>query len=180
MFNNRIAFTSFLILFYIGCQNSNTLDQRIIKLEQKIDLIEKSQIDLLKEHQNAQKRYERPIDLIKHIYSERWTNKKGLYLEGLFWDTYREEILRTLEIVELNEENNIGIAFIRYSIGTKVFRTTEWLKKYDGKYWCSGVLISSYNFDDYGSPQGFESWLKSMERKESKWNAESAKRYADL
>lgn len=48
----------------------------------------------------------------------------------------RKEIQDTYEIVEVDSVSDVAVAFIRYSVGSNIFRDVEWGERYDG-YWFS-------------------------------------------
>lgn len=75
--------------------------------------------------------------------------------------TYRyehcDEVLETLEITEVREGlddsgNTVSAAFLRYSIGTKVFRDVLWFHKIGNRYARTGHRPSTYSDEeDWGA-----------------------------
>ena len=79
---------------------------------------------------------------------------------------HRDEMLRTLEIVEVVETEKMGAAFVRYSVGAHIYRKGIWMRKVDGSW---RVLltqyISSFGDDPFrdGKPQEAKKLIKRVE-----------------
>ncbi len=74
----------------------------------------------------------------------------SIYDRVAFVQAHRDEMLKTLEVVETKESANIGVAFIRYSVGTKMYRKGIWMRKVDGNWRvCQSQYFSTYGDDPF-------------------------------
>ena len=82
-----------------------------------------------------------PLSAIRARYSYGWLNKQRepvlLDANSVFKYLNLDEIQKTLEVVEFQEDGDLGIVFYRYSVGTNIFRQAEWLRNVGG-YWFQG------------------------------------------
>ena len=177
----NILLLALLILF--GCQNNNEvltkldlLSKQTNDLENKIDKIEKNQDGILNQLSPPIAMYEDPFDLIKKEFTNRW-KWSGLYIQSTFWYKNRDEVLKTLEMVDFQQNGRIGIAFLRYSVGTNIFRTIQWVIE-ENKFWYLMISgLSKYNADDYNDSEKFLEWVEKMYEKGEDWEKESAKMF---
>jgi len=78
--------------------------------------------------------------------------------------------MNNLEVVNVFESGDYGIAFFRYSIGADIFREAYWTGKVNGRwYWIP--YLSEYSDN---KPKD-EEWLKKMTKKKEIWEEASAK-----
>ena len=112
-----IPFLLFVSLLVIGCQDNST---------QGVTVITGTSVEAS----------------VQSWVSTVWCGNNGnMYsLAGdLYIYEHCDEIQDTLEIVDLNEGkdasgNTVTAAFLRYSVGTKVFRTVFWYRKMGDRY----------------------------------------------
>ena len=125
-----------------------------------------------------------PLLAIRAEYNYEWLSKQDVSVlldaNSVFAYLNLDEIQKTLEVVEFHEDGDLGIAFYRYSVGTRVFRKTLWLRNMGGYWFRSGVYISLYtsNIPEYKSTQPnwkFRrwDWLIEMKKKEEDWKNDS-------
>ncbi len=93
-----------------------------------------------------------------------------LYASQAYRAAHRDEILKNLEVIDVSESEDYCIAFIRYSIGTDIFREAYWFGKVDEK-WYRIPYFSEYS----DSKPADEEWFKKMIDRKKKWEEESAK-----
>ena len=62
----------------------------------------------------------------------------------------------TLEITDVRNVGEVTAAFLRYSIGTKVFRETLWFRQVGEKYAITGDRPNTYSDDDDWSHAAIE------------------------
>lgn len=89
-----------------------------------------------------------------------------------FYRHNRNEISKTLEIVDVVECQRIGVAFMRYSIGTDIFREVVWFKKINDK-WTICLSPSFYAFSDDPFLDGKPERAKEIIERAEKWKNES-------
>ena len=121
--------------------------------------------------------FETPAAFIQYNY-EMSCKFPGGSVENYFKYHNRNEILKTLEVVKVQTNGVLAVAFVRYSVGTKIFRETEWLRKVDGRYWFSTYLYKSMaetSKDPVLKQNG--KWIEEMEMQIENWEAESAIKY---
>ena len=123
------------------------------------------------------------IDYLTKVYfSNRYHFSE---LEGLddlydcsyFYQKNKDEILRTLEIVDKKELYNNAAVFVRYSIGTEFYREVVWFRKV-GKVWKPRLnqFVSQYN-DKYNlAGENTESAQQLIGRAEE-WEKDGKDRY---
>lgn len=112
----------------------------------------------------------KPNDLIPKIY-DRLTDQGYLRASSAYQAKHRDEILDTMEVADTQQKGGWAIVFVRYSIGSEIYRKTHWMRRIDGAwYWL--LYLSEYS--DH-KPED-EAWLKEMVKKAEKWEAESSKR----
>lgn len=111
-----------------------------------------------------------PEDAIKLIYSTK--PKKSALSElidyNLFWHRHWEEINRTFEVSSVETNDDMAIAFVRYSIGSDIYRKTHWLRKVEGQ-WTQplGGYVSEYS--NKRLLKGKEEWFKLVKKKGQAW-----------
>ena len=66
----------------------------------------------------------------------------------LFMWENREEIKDTYEIVEVDSAAGVAAAFVRYSVGSDIFREVKWGEEYRGRWFPS---YGSYGYFSEGS-----------------------------
>lgn len=66
----------------------------------------------------------------------------------LFLKAHRDEMVKTLEAVDFADDGNIGVAFMRYTVGSKVYRESIWMRKMDAKWTASSRQYYSTISDD--------------------------------
>jgi len=144
-----ICLSSLLILF--GCESKQQLEAQPPELG----------------------KYESPQKLVKKYYEilYSWSQFEDV---AYFYRTNRTEILKNLEIVELIENENVAIAFIRFSVGTSVYRNALWFRKIENKYWYIINYVSKYNAEDDNYLKDKMEWVEKMIDKEDKWEENSA------
>ena len=88
---------------------------------------------------------------------------------------HRDEMLRTLEVVETAELDSMAASFTRYSIGANIYRKVVWLRKVDGQWRVSQKTYFSEYSDDPGADWKSEkakallSRVKDWEEKSKAW-----------
>lgn len=64
---------------------------------------------------------------------------------------HRDEMLKTLEVVDTVQTQNIAVGFVRYSIGATTYHDSVWMRKIDGQWrpaW--NQYFSEYADDPFG------------------------------
>lgn len=88
-------------------------------------------------------------------------------------DIYRyencEEVQETLEITDVRNAGEVTAAFLRYSIGTKVFREALWFRQVEERYALSRDRPTTYSDEDDWSRAALE-----LAEEADKWEEESA------
>ena len=151
----NFAFISLLtLLLFNGCNTKNELDTINPELA----------------------RYDSPKELLSKYYEilYSWSQLED---NAYFYRINRAEILNNLEIVELVEKENVAIAFIRYSVGTKIFRDAIWLRKVENKYWYIISYVSKYTAEDDSYLKDKMEWVEEMLEKENNWEENSAEKW---
>jgi len=93
-----------------------------------------------------------------------------------FLRLHREEMLKTLEVVDTSQTDNIAVAFIRYSIGSTVYRDAVWMRKVDGRWLvCWKQYFSDYGDDPFGD--GKPDAAKAVIKRVNEWEQESPKEW---
>jgi len=93
-----------------------------------------------------------------------------------FFADNREEIRATLEIVDTLTVGDLGVALVRYSLGTDVYRSAVWMRKMDGLWWPSGSQYFSEYSDDYDAlSEDMQQRADSVITKVDAWKEESKK-----
>lgn len=80
-----------------------------------------------------------------------------------------EEVQETLEITDVRSAGAVTAAFLRYSIGTKVFRKALWFRKVGDKYAVTGDRPMTYSDEEDWSSEAIE-----LAEEADKWKKESA------
>jgi len=120
-----------------------------------------------------------PKGVVEIVMRVRTASKPlGLGDAGLLDPAYRayfrfhkDEIFKTLEVVETSESGDYGIAFYRYSIGTNIVRRAIWCGKVNGEwYWVP------YTIDGYDKPTD-EEWYEKMMEKKGEWEKGSVEKF---
>ncbi len=121
------------------------------------------------------------VDVSKAYFREvRWRlpEREAEYLYLLdrysFLRLHREEMLKTLEVVETAETDSVAVGFVRYSIGATVYRDAVWMRRVDGQWRATwSQYFSGYEKDPFGDgkPDGAKALIKRV----SDWNEESPK-----
>jgi hypothetical protein len=124
-----------------------------------------------------------PAELVKEYYRQvKWRlpepQEAYAYLldEPNFLRRHREEMLRTLEIAETVETEKVGVCFVRYSIGSDIYREVTWLRKLEGAWFvCERQYVSSYGDDPLkdGKPDRAKELIKRTEE----WEKNSKERW---
>jgi hypothetical protein len=120
-------------------------------------------------------------DLSKAYLADlRWRlpdrDRDYLYLvdRNSFLRLHRDEMLKTLEVVEAVETTNVAVGFVRYSIGATVYRDAVWMRKVDGQWRASSSqYFSDYEKDPFGDGKPEEA--KALIKRVSNWKDESPK-----
>ncbi len=91
-----------------------------------------------------------PEEAVKSIIGNRLNNKyPNPRAEEYFLYKNRDEIISSLSINRFEPlRDDVGVAFLSTSIGSKVIRSTMWLRKVDG-YWFEFLGYPTYTGDDY-------------------------------
>jgi len=111
-----------------------------------------------------------PRDVVREIY-ERTTEGLSLDASQAYRIKNRKEILDTLEIAEVAQNDGFAVAFVRYSIGADIFRKAHWLASVDQKwYWVSYISESS------DQKPADEEWFSTMLEKAETWEDEGSER----
>lgn len=89
--------------------------------------------------------------------------------QSQFKREHKDEILKTLEVVETAEipKQDITLVFYRYSVGTDFARSTAYFKEVDGKWYFYSKYFSSYDDDPFRNGQGENG--KALLEKVEKW-----------
>jgi hypothetical protein len=121
-----------------------------------------------------------PADLVKQYYRDVvWRLPEKGYefaflLDGpTFIAKHRDEMLKTLEVVETVEVETIAASFVRYSIGGDIYRQVRWLRKVDGAWYVSQrTYYSSFGDDPFndGNPER----AKQLLNRTNQWEKDSA------
>jgi hypothetical protein len=91
-----------------------------------------------------------------------------------FLRLHRDEMLKTLEVVETAETSNVAVGFVRYSIGATVYRDAIWMRKVDGQWRATLTqYFSDYEKDPFGDGKPEEA--KVLIKRVSDWRGESPK-----
>ena len=120
--------------------------------------------------------YDDPATMIRKVY-ENVHRYPDFGAEAYFMYRNRSEVLKTLEIVDVPTNGDLAVAFLRFSVGTRVFRDTHWLRKVDGQYWFI-TYVSKYGAEseDPNYIQKAE-WIAAMEKRKEEWEKGSAAKY---
>lgn len=156
----RNIITSFLVIIFlstvllIGCKTETQIDAKPPELV----------------------KYQTPQELIKKYYEilYSWSQVED---EAYFYRTNRKEILNNLEIVEVIENENVAIAFIRFSVGTNIYRNALWLRKVENKYWYLISYVSKYTAEDDNNLKDKIEWVEKMVEKKEKWEENSSAKW---
>ena len=111
-----------------------------------------------------------PKMLVESMF-DRMTDGLALEAEQAFKIKNRREILKTLEVAEIAQDGDYAVAFVRYSVGTEVFRDSNWLARVGDKWYWVGYL-SEYSKQ---KPKN-EKWFTEMNEKKKKWDGEGSTR----
>jgi hypothetical protein len=119
-------------------------------------------------------------ELVKQYYREvvwRLPEKRYEFLFLLDGPTFiakhREEMLKTLEVVETVEADTLAACFVRYSVGGSIYRQVQWLHRIDGDWRVSQKSYFSSLADDPfndGNPDRAKNLLKRVVQ----WEKDSA------
>jgi hypothetical protein len=83
-----------------------------------------------------------------------------------FLRAHRDEMLKTLEIVDVTQTDKIAVAFVRYSVGSNVYREGVWMRRVDGRWRvCSSQYFSSFGDDPFndGKPDEAKKLIKRLD-----------------
>jgi len=87
--------------------------------------------------------------------------------DGYFYSIHKDEIHKTLEIVEKDSipGKDFILVFFRYSVGAEVAHRSFYLKQIDGKWFIHTSYYSSYQDDPYknGKPEEAKKMLAKVE-----------------
>jgi len=99
--------------------------------------------------------------------------------EDIYERKHKGEILKTFEIADVQTNGKAAIVFERYSVGSLVFRKTEWLWQNDGK-WYTTYFLYLYLYD-YREDAANKSkvWFQEMDDRKTKWEKDSATVYQE-
>ena len=106
----------------------------------------------------------------------RFQIKNFLIDESAFWNMHGDEILKTVEVVEVNEQNGVAVAFKRHTIGAKVFRQHLWLRKVENK-WFVIPFVSEHGDKDETWYKARSEWMASQFKKIKDWEHDSATKW---
>jgi hypothetical protein len=95
--------------------------------------------------------------------------------KDFFQKKHQNEILKTFEIADVQIHNHAAIAFERYSVGSLIFRESQWLWQSDDKWY--PVMYLPYDYPPENSTN--MPWFQEMRDRESKWNKDTAAIYQD-
>lgn len=111
---------------------------------------------------------EKPADVVPKIKS--WVFQgANLDASSAFQSAHAKEILNTLEVADTSISGDHGIVFVRYSVGTSIYREAWWVGKVQEKwYWIPH--LSEYS----GSKPDDAQWFKETLNRKEKWEEESA------
>ncbi len=119
-----------------------------------------------------------PEDVVVKWYEAIWSTNAvphfSLFDDAQFFRAHREEIKKTLEVVEVMENGNLAIAFVRYSIGSDLYREVKWLRKVDSSWTINLGYYSKYT-DEEDDPvlKGKMDWLKKVIDKKDAWERDN-------
>ena len=93
-----------------------------------------------------------------------------------FFADHRSEIIETLEVVDTLTVGDIGVALIRYSLGTDIYRSAVWMRRIEDSWFPTGSQYFSKYSDEYEAfkNETKEQADKMIEKAES-WEEESKK-----
>ena len=149
---------SFLYLFFaatlvFGCQNSDnqpSVPPEVGDTPQQIKVIADSTVEAT----------------VRSHATTAWCGEglSGTYAsnaEFLYRYEHCDEVLETLEITEVREGlddggNAVSAAFLRYSIGTKIFRDVLWFRQIGDRYAQTGDRPSTYSDEEDWSAKALE------------------------
>ena len=93
-----------------------------------------------------------------------------------FLRKHRDEMLKTLEVVETVETEKLAVSFVRYSVGTTVYRDSVWMRKFDGRWLISAnQYFSEYGDDPFGD--GKPDQAKALIKRVDAWEKETANKW---
>jgi hypothetical protein len=91
-----------------------------------------------------------------------------------FLRLHRDEMIKTLEVVETPETPNVAVAFVRYSIGATVYREAVWMRRIEGQWRATlGQYFSDYEKDPFGDGKPDEA--KALIKRVTDWKGQSPK-----
>jgi hypothetical protein len=107
------------------------------------------------------------LGTLKEIYEYSLVgSNRGYDARAYFVRKHRDEVLKTLEIVEeIEVQKDVVLIFYRYSIGTDIAKKTQYMRKMDGVYVPYSKYFSSYDIDPFknGKPEEGKALLKKAE-----------------
>lgn len=110
-------------------------------------------------------------------YSERFNFEYGPLTDyKVFLNQHRDEILETIEIAETREvkEKNVAIAYVRFSIGADIIRSTLWLRKLNGNWTKTFINPAEYQYEYLGYEEKTDE-LETIFEKIEEWEQDNPK-----
>jgi hypothetical protein len=92
-----------------------------------------------------------------------------------FLRIHRDEMVKSLEVVEIVETEKIAVALVRYSIGLSVYRDRVWMRRVDGRWFASVAYFSEYAEDPFGDGKPDEA--KALIKRVEAWEKASAEKW---
>lgn len=109
-----------------------------------------------------------PADVVSAIMAVR-TDDAKFSASQAYLVNHQAEIMETLEVSDVSVSEDHGIAFFRYSIGSRIFREAYWLGRVSDR-WYLIPHLSKYS----DSKPSDMSWFEEMMSRKEKWEEESA------
>ena len=106
-------------------------------------------------------------------YDFQFSDQVSLTDKAYFNSKHKDEILKTIEVVEKDTipGKDIVLVFYRYSVGADIVHATSYMKQIDGKWYIHSKYYSSYDDDPFKNGKPTEG--KALLDKSSKWEDES-------
>jgi hypothetical protein len=115
---------------------------------------------------------ETPLATLKEFYEYDLTQDsyRKINAQINYTVNHKDEILKTLEVAEVDSipGKDFVLVFYRYSIGSEIAHSDEYMKKIDGKYFLYPTkYYSSYEEDPFSNGQGLQG--KALLKKLEEW-----------
>lgn len=117
-------------------------------------------------------------DAVYNYVENQWkledTENTIIFARTIFYKKHRAEILKNFEIVDTLVFKDIGLAIIRFSIKSDIYRKIIWLRKVD-KFWAitASQYFSKYSDEYENASKEEQKRLDKILDKADKWEKES-------